>query len=260
VDLYFYYLIINRGDLLKEDIGELYKNFICIKNMGWTKSLRSGTTGIGYTLETLLHKQEENFCIPDFNSIEIKAIHKYGKNIIHLVNVSPDGDFLFPIKRIVEILGYPDKDFPQYRVFQMSVSTKEYTKVGFYKKIKLLVNYEKKKIELIGINNQGKDLSLNVSWSFELLQERLNSKLQFLSIIKADSKKIDNCEYFHYTQIKFFKMKNFDTFISLIESGKIIITFKIGIFKSGDRLGKTHDRGTDFSIFENDIQYLYKRI
>ena len=41
-----------------------------------------------------------------------------------------------------------------------------------------------------------------------------------------------------------------DCFVKHILNGDIVITFKIGVFKSGQRIGQIHDRGTDFSINE----------
>ena len=57
----------------------LNKKFDTIKNE-WKKSMRLGTSGIGYTFEQLIGKGEDNFPIADYNGIEIKTIHNYIKN------------------------------------------------------------------------------------------------------------------------------------------------------------------------------------
>ncbi len=59
--------------------------------MGWIESKRKGTTGIGYTFETLLGKEEESFPIPDYGSIEIKTRYRNAKFPITLFNATPDG-------------------------------------------------------------------------------------------------------------------------------------------------------------------------
>ena len=66
--------------------------------MGWIESMRRGTTGIGYTFESLLGKPEESFPIPDYGTIEIKTRYRNGKRDITLFNATPDGDFLFATK------------------------------------------------------------------------------------------------------------------------------------------------------------------
>lgn len=244
---------------MEHNFKELKKQFNMIKNKGWVKSKRNGSTGVGYTFENLLGKEEENFFIPDFENIEIKTMRKYSKGQLHLINITPDGDFLFPIKRILEILGYPDKQNSKYKVFNTAANGKDFTNIGYYKRIKLVVNKEEEKLELVGVNNNLENLNLNISWSFDLLKERLNLKLKYLAIIKADSKLINGIEHFYYNQIKFYKLKSFDTFLSLIENGYIAVTFKIGVFKSGKRIGQVHDRGTDFSIYDKDIELLYEK-
>ena len=56
-----------------------------------------------------------------------------------------------------------------------------------------------------------------------------------------------------------YEIKSFNKFIECIDKGYIIITFKIGYFKSGKRKGQIHDHGTGFSINYNDIGKLYMR-
>ena len=55
-----------------DDLVSLRSKFEMIKNAGWIMSMRDGTTGIGYTFECLLGKEEESFPIPDYGTIEIK--------------------------------------------------------------------------------------------------------------------------------------------------------------------------------------------
>ena len=55
-------------------------------------------------------------------------------------------------------------------------------------------------------------------------------------------------DYYYYHTINFYKLRDFDTFINLIEKGIIEISFKIGYYKTGKRMGNIYDHGTDFSI------------
>ena len=245
---------------MNKDIKELYKKFCAIKEQGWIKSERKGYTGVGYTFEKLIQKEEENFPIPDFKSIEIKTHRKYSKRNIHLFNATPDGDYLFPIKRILETLGYPDKNDKKIKIFNMSFTAKEFTNIGYYKKGKIVVDEENEKIKFIVYDYEGKDLNMNVSWSYKLLKERLDLKLKYLALINADSKIKNNNEYFNYNEINFYKLKDFNSFIELIKTGNIVVNFKIGVFKDGKRKGQIHDRGTDFSISTTDFEKLYKKI
>lgn len=241
-------------------IKELNEVFYKIKEKKYIKTKKEGFGGIGNTFETLLGKEEENFFLPDYNGIEIKTMREKSKSKLHLFNATPDGDYLFPIKRTLNILGYPDKINKNYKVLNIDVNALYYSKIGLFKKVKLYVNKKEKKIELIAKNNKNDILDVNVSWSYNLLEERLNKKLKYLALVKAKTRVINNEEYFYYDKINFFKIKDFDTFIKLINKGIIIITFKIGVFRSGKRKGEIHDRGTGFSIDVKDLKLLYEEI
>ena len=137
-----------------EDFKEFRDIFVKIRKKGWVKSLREGDTGIGYTFEKLIGKQEENLPIADFGSIEIKTTRTNSRKRIHLFSAVPDGDFLFPIKRIIRTIGYPDKQNPQFKVFQMGFNGKDFSSIGYYKKGIIKVNYEKKKIDFLVKKNK----------------------------------------------------------------------------------------------------------
>lgn len=221
--------------------------------------MREGATGVGYTFETLLGKQEDYFPIPDYEGIEIKTMRYFSKHKIHLFNAMPDGDFLFPIKRVIDNLGYPDKLYPEYKVFTTSIKANEFKNLRS-KKVKLFVNWEEEKIDLLAYTYNNQKIDIHTSWSFKLLQDSLFRKLNYLAIIKACSKKINGEEYLLYGSASYYKLKDFNTFLKLIENGTITITFKISIYKDKENLGKIYNRGTDFSIFEKDIELLFNKI
>ncbi len=244
---------------MRKDIIQLYIEFNKIRRLEWIKSLRNGPTGIGYTFETLLNKKEDCQRQPDYQGIEIKTIRYLSKRIIHLFNATPDGNIKNPIKEITNKIGYPDKIYPKYKVFHATAYANVDSKIG-YKIIRLYVNREKKRIDFIAKSIYGKDFNLNISWSFDMLKEALESKLKKLAIIKALTKKNNNSEFFYYKNIQFYELKSFDVFINLIESGIISVSFKICVIKDKNNLIKTHDKGTDFSIAEKNISLLFNII
>lgn len=247
---------------MNSNISDLYQLFYKIKNMGWIKSMRKGSGGIGYTFETLIGKDEDTLPLPDFENIEIKTIRKNSKKNIHLFSLNPDGDDKLYINRIINRLGYPDKEYKQFKVLNVDFNGKRYTNIGHYRpnKVKLIVDRCNQKIILIAKDHLGKDLEIKTSWSFELIRNRIFQKLNRLAIIEANSKIINNEEYFSYESINYYLFKDFDTFIKLIEDGIITIEIKIGIYKNEKRLGQIRNRGAIFSIKLSDIGKLYKEI
>lgn len=245
---------------MNKNFINLYKKFIEIKKIGWIRSLRNGYTGIGYTFESLIGKAEDSSPLPDFNNIEIKTMRKYSKRKIHLFSSIPDGDCENPMKRVLDLLGYPDKKNKKYRVFNMDFDTLDYTKIGYYRMGKLKIDYENEKIFLIAKDYLGSTLNVDTSWSFKMLKERLYLKLKELVLVEAESKIIDNVEYFKYKKINYYKLKDFDTFLNLIETGAINIGFKISYKKDEEHYGEMKSRGTIFSIDMINIEKLYKKI
>ena len=245
---------------MKENIRELKEKFERIKNMGWIEERRKCKGAAGYTLETLLLKGEDNFPVPDFKDIEIKTINKNTKMNLHLFNLTPDGDYLFPIKRILDEFGCPTKEDKNIKRFYRSFSGVSYTNFIYGRKGKINVNYEKQKIELNVINNKKEKYDIGISWSFDYVKERLKLKLMYLAIVRVSSCIICGKGYYHYDSIDFYKLRDFETFVNLIDDGIIEITFKIGVHKDGPKKGKVYDHGTDFSININNIGKLYEKI
>ena len=238
---------------------DLYRKFNEIRKQGWIKTMSNDLQGVGYTFERLINKKVDNFFLPDFRGIEIKTFELYTRRVIHLFNATPDGDYLYPIERVLDKLGYPDTKEHKYKVCNIAALGNEFTYCGLYRKMILQIDYEKEKINFIAYRD-GQNLDIGVSWSFELLKERLGLKLKNLAIVKAKSRIENGDKYFLYDRIDFYIMKDFKTFLSLIEDGTIKVTFKIGAYRSGKRSGQIHDHGTDFSIKYNDIEKLYEKI
>ena len=242
---------------MEKDILEFKNIFEEIKNKGWIESKRKGSTGVGYTFETLLNKEEDTLEIPDYKDIEIKTQRKKSNSFISLFNATPDGDYLFEIKRLRNNYGYPDKVLKEYKVINNEFFANKIKNLGSKYKAKLKIDWENKKLRLIILNNCLQIVDNEVSWSFDLLKEKLYRKLKYLAFIEADSKFINGVEYFKYNNLHIYELKDFNTFLRLIETGIIKVTFKIGVVRTGNRKGEINDHGTSFSISRENISKLY---
>lgn len=243
---------------MKNDFYDLNNKFNQIKKMGWIVSMRNGPTGVGYTFESLLNKKENNLRKPDYKNIEIKTLKYFSKRKIHLFNATPEPILFNPIKKIVKKYGYPDKDYPYFKVFNISIDAINEKMVGS-NCFRLLVDRKKRRIYLFIRNLYNKSVDMDFYWSFDYLDSILNEKLSNLAIVWSCYKKEFNHDMFYYAKIDYYKYTNIENFIHLIEQGLITITFKVSIFKDNERLGKIHDRGTDFSIYEKDIPSLFEK-
>ncbi len=245
---------------METNFQELYELFINIKRKRWIKSQREGSTGVGYTFESLINKKEDNQRKPDFKGIEIKTMKYLTSKKIHLFSMAPDGDVAHPIKEVLSTLGYPDKNNKDCKVFNVSITGNEYSNLGYYKRLKLFVNWKKEKIELQAYHTIKGNYKLKISWSFKELKKIFDTKLNQLAIVKACYKRIQKEDYFYYNNIEFYEKRSFEDFLKLVEAGKIPITFKLRIQKDLKTKARIHDRGTDFSIQYEDIPLLFKPV
>ena len=245
---------------MKDELLKFQTMFEEIKKIGWVKEIRKSRGSCGNTFEYLLKKEEDDFPVPDYNDIEIKVMNDNSKTNLHLFNLVPDGDYLFPIKRILYELGWPNGKEEHERVLYQTFNSLDYNKLVYGKKAKINVNYDERKVELIAFNHKNENMNIGISWSFNYLKERLLLKLQYLAFVRVSSCIISGEGYYHYHKVNYYKLKDFDTFINLIDKGIIEITFKIGVYKSGKRIGQVYDHGTDFSIAVSNLHLLYDEI
>ena len=242
---------------MKKEIEELIELFYEIKNKGWIESNTNNLGSIGHTFEKLLYIQTNELEFPDFKGIEIKTKNKYSSSYTTLFCCTPTGPHFHEVNRLKDLYGYPDSKLKIYNVLNTSVYSKYKTKVGVKYYFQLKVDKKKEKIFLL-IFNYKKELIENiVYWDFDILEEKLYRKLKYLAFIKADKLLKQNKEYFKYYLMKIYILKDFKTFIKLIENGTIRISLKIGVFRTGNKIGQIHDHGTSFCIEEDNLGKLY---
>ena len=235
----------------------LKKEFYKIKKKGWVESNTNNLGSIGHTFEKFLGIQTNELEIPDFDGIEIKTKNKYSDSYTTLFCCTPTGPHFHEVERLKDLYGYPDSNLKKYNVLNTSVYSKYKNKVGVKYYFELKVDKEKQKIFLLIYNRKKELIEDIVYWDFDILKEKLYRKLKYLAFIKADKLYKEKKRYFKYYSMKIYKLKNFGTFINLIEDGTIRISLKIGIFRTGKKIGQIHDHGTSFCIKEDNLEKLY---
>ena len=239
------------------NINLLISNFNNIKAMGWVASVKKGNAGVGLTFEHLMGVNQNEFEIPDFNGIELKTKRSKFNSYITLFSATPDGPHFHEVERLRTTYGYPHSKAKEYKVLNVATFANHLNNMGIKYYSKLRLDYNNQKLFLL-IYNKNKQLIENeVFWYFDTLKEKLLRKLKILAYINANTKTIDNIEYFKYYKMTIYLLKDFDTFLSLLEQGIIRVNFKINVNLSGPKKGKICDHGTGFDIQEKDLLKLY---
>ena len=240
------------------EMADLKREFLKIKKMGAVKSLRSGTTGSGYTFETLLGKKEDQESKPDYKGIEIKCKYAFSETHLGLFTCAPKRDGGQAYNYIYENYSFEKLNFPDEKIFSLKFFSK-YTinKEGF--EFKLFVDRESENLILKSYFNN-EFLEDVCYWSFESLKDKLYNKIQKLAIVDCyPYRRIDGV-YYKYTNIAFYKLKSFETFLELIQ--KDVICISTYLKPSVDSFGKPiiDCHGFHFQIRKENIDKLFNRI
>lgn len=242
---------------MNSDILALKEKLDKIKNLGWIECKNKNKSVTGKTLENLLEINPDNFEIPDYNTIEIKSKVSKRENYIDLFCATPDS-YVLETKRLYDKYGYLDSN--NYKILNFVLYGEFLKPINNEYSAKLRIDYKNKKV-IMEVYNKDNELIDNLSsWSFELLEEKLCRKLNYVCLVEGDKKFSHNVLYVRYDKYKFYKLKKFSNFIRLLKRGQIRISFTLGVYKSGSKSGKMHDHGTQFSIRKENVKLLFDEI
>lgn len=231
-----------------EDFIREYSNIV---NMGWVKTHRAGPTGIGKTLEDLLGIQENNIDGPDFGDYELKSCHINSNSMLTMFTRAPEPGGANTYLRLK--YGYSSGAYDNdEKVLHATLSADRFTTIsdtGHRLKITCLDD---------GIYIESEEGIENIYWSRTALKRCFEKKYKNKFVYaKADSRGEGASEEFKFRDAYEVSGFNYDSFIALLEAGKIYVDLRIGQYHSGRNAGKTHDHGTGFRIREYDQPFLF---
>lgn len=233
-------------------LEDFIREYAKIKEMGWIKTHRQGTTGIGKTLEDLLGILENNKDQPDFGDYELKSCRLNSSSMLTLFTLAPS-----PKKSnqyLLEKYGYFSKGHDNdKKILHATLSANKFSPIAD------TGNALKIHCEQAGIYVESQNIIENVYWPRENLKNQFEKKYKNKFVYaKALNRGKGASEEFHF--IEAYEVSGFDygTFIELLECGKIFVDFRIGKYQSGEKKGKSHDHGTAFRIRETDQHLLFK--
>jgi hypothetical protein len=246
-------LLIRKDESLDSAELELISRLKNIAAMGFVNSLRTGDTGVGMTLETLLGIEANSNRAPDFQGIEIKAKRVKGKNKkstnrVNLYSQVPNWNKSV-CKSGIEILrkyGYIDPDTRRLQLYCTNSNLPN--PQGLY----LQVNEENGILE--SLNKSQKGIDKVVFWELDNLKKQLELKHKRTFWVKADSVKIDDSEKFHYIEIEKTQTPLSGNLPALIEIGAITMDYTLSQKPTGN---SSRDHGYLFKIHPDNFDLLF---
>jgi len=225
---------------LKEVIDRLQE----IKNKGFVPSLRKGSTGIGYTFESLFGIQENNIPIPDIGGrVEIKTVRRDSQSLITLFTFNR-GVWHIKQKELIQRYGYIDEK--GRRALKNTVFYGRPIPQG----ISLEVDESKNTVHLIDVNT-GETLA---TWDVYVIVGIFMTKLSRLLLVIADRKVEKGKEYFYYNEAYLLTDPSPRKFLQAFKNSLIGIDIRMHLKDSG----AVRNRGTAFRIKEKDLIALYE--
>ena len=226
------------------NLTTLKKELEKIRKLGFVQTHRTGDTGIGKTLEDLLHIKENNIPLHDIQGVaELKAYRKNAKSMLTLFTLEPlpkggDRD-----RMLLDNFGYSKRDNGRSKELHSTLSCKRYNNQS----LKLLVAGDK-------IRVQGRNKRLNIYWDIESVEKKFDDKLPALVYVLADTKEIKGKEHFHFNEVYLLRDFNFELFKKMVKKDQIVVDFRMYYRPNGS----VRNHGTGFRVKINKLYNCFK--
>lgn len=234
--------------------NELLQKLKVIYSLGFVDSMRSGATGVGYTLETLLGITANSRKAPDYKGIEIKSTRLEGKKragasaLNTMFSKKPDWSISpYSAEEILQSFGYKNAEKNRLQLY-CSIFASEENTLGF----SLDSGVERLSITHKNANKSecGRDV---MRWVMEEVRESFSDKHRETFWVGAINKRINGKEEFRYTTVRHTKKPLISTFDRLLETGGIGIDLTMSERSSGKGV---RDHGYLFRVKRNSFDEL----
>lgn len=228
-------------------LKEFLRRFDPISKRGFIRTLRSGSTGIGYTLETLLKIKENNSPRGDLLGMEIKAYRDDEKQFDDQQKMNlflKEPQWQDDMKSADRIQAYGYRDDNDRQAWYQSVTVKR-NGTGLQLRVdhsgKRLLFLRRKKV--IG------------HWTFEILEKRLKEKLNEAVFVAADSRGAGKEEEFHYQTVTYCAGPSVERFLKLVDASDVIVELRMHVKEDGS----ARNHGTAFRLKKHRLIDLFER-
>ncbi len=231
------------------------EDFERVRAMGFVESHRTNNTGIGKTFEDLVNVKENNLQEVDYlKELELKSSRELSSSMVTLFTQAPS----YPMEANTFLRLKFGKEEGGLQVLHTTVSGDKFNtflgKYGF----KLEINDEEEKIHIrVKELKTGILLDIDCYYTFEALRPIIEKKCKNIAFITAKHKEENGREFFHFERAVLLTGLSFNKFLEGIKNGWILYDIRIGVYRIGEKKGKTHDHGSGFRIRKNRIREVF---
>ncbi len=227
-------------------LAEFLHRFDTVSDMGFVTTLRPGSTGVGYTLETLLQIEENNSRGGDLLGMEIKAYRDDERQFddhekMNLFLKEPQWLDDMTSSQRIQHYGYIDTNGRP--AWYQSV-TSRVNDAG----LRLVVDEENSRVVL-----QCEDRDIGF-WTFATLQQRLQEKHAEVVFVAATTRGAGATEAFHYRAATYCAGPAVERLVALIEDGDVILELRMHVKPTGG----ARNHGTAFRVRKHRLKDLFE--
>ncbi|MDR2813606.1 MAG: MvaI/BcnI family restriction endonuclease [Prevotellaceae bacterium] len=221
-------------------IKEFADKFRQIKELGYIPTKRRGSTGIGYTLETLLGIPENNNAHPDIEGAELKAHRTNGNSMITLFTFNSKAWKMPPLEA-VKRYGSFDKNGRQGLYYTISLKPNS---AG------LFLDVQKTEIAVRHIS--GEAIAV---WQLQTIADRFMQKLPALLFVSTFTEERDGVEYFRYYRAQLMKGTSPTLLADQLRAENVLVDLRL---HGKGTIVRNH--GTGFRTYEDKLPLLFNNI
>jgi hypothetical protein len=237
---------------------KLVAKFQEINEKGYIKGVNNLTNAGGLTFENLIGKKADSKYLPDYHNIEIKTTLRFSRYSIGLFSLRFDEPDKYESNYLLEKYGIKNNDFDKKELI-VKLVPKEKIKINDYY-FELGINYSSQKLLINIFDSNFNYIETRGFINFNSLKNRIDTKIKNLALIFASKKIINNDLYFRYYKIVCYKIKDFNTFLNLIETHDITLTLMLRFAKSGIDITKNKNKNIMFHIKKQSIDKLFDEL
>ena len=220
--------------------------FDALSAKGFVPTLRRGSTGIGYTLETMLDIPENNSPLGDFMGMELKAWRDNGEpseyaEKMNLFLKEPKWvDGLKSADRVRKY-GYIDPNGRPGLYSTVTIDTNSH-------QLGLSIDQETSRLWM---SFAGKRIAY---WDFAILEKRLNEKHTETVFVAAHTRGEGTTEEFHYFGVNWCREPSVESFLTLMREGDVFLELRMHVKESGT----CRNHGSCFRIHRHRLKDLFR--
>lgn len=234
-------------------VDELLVKLKSIADKGYVRTLRSGDTGVGYTLETMLGIKANSSKKPDYKGIELKAgrdrTAKGGQSTIFSKVPNWKISRLKGSRQILEERGKYNVEKQRNQLFHeiSAVSANSYG---------LQLALDAELLHQVYVESPNDQAIRDVTWELATLENELQKKHAETMWITAQTRGKGAQEEFWYTSAKYATGVDVAAWALMIESGAVTVHYLIRETATGG----AKDQGYLFKTSPKNIEMLFKSV